>query len=878
MPGVDPRIHRSVEVRDHAGELRCWHLLDSLPLLEERGVEPRGTLLAVHGNPTYSLLFRSLVREDIPWRLIAVDQLEMGWSERTGTTRRLQDRITDLSLLTDALSIQGPVVTVGHDWGGIVSTGWALDNRHDVVGMVLTNTGIHQELGEQLPRALQLATSPGFLPASTSLTDAFLRTTLALSGDAIAPEVRAAYLAPYRGRARRKGIEAFVADIPDTASHPSRATLERLAEGIRHLHVPTLLAWGPKDVTFSDRYLRDLIERVPHADVHRFERTSHLVWEEADVAGTVADWLADTFGEDPTVPVDVSVRATPVSAYAEQAPVRHVGEALVRLAADPAHAHGPAVVEIGADGEPAREITWALLNKRVDDIAAGLLAHGVLPGERVSVLITPGADLTAVLYACLRIGAVAVIADAGLGIDGLSRAVVGSHPDWIIGIPKALAGARALGWPGRRISVEQLPSVDRRVLGIDTSIAQLAAEGSQMRELGAPLDAEWPAADADAAVLFTSGSTGPAKGAVYTHAQMSAMFTAVGDTLQLDPERGLVAGFAPFALLGPALGAPTVVPDMDITRPGDLTAAALADAVAALGSPAVFTAPAALRNILETAKDLDPARRAALARAASFFSAGAPIPAHLLRGLTEIMPEAAALTPYGMTECLAVAAIDLAGIEAAGEGSGVCVGTPVPRVEIAIAALDEDGETTGEITSAAGVTGEVLVRAPHVRDRYLMLWRTTRTSMRFEGWHATGDVGHLDEAGRLWIEGRTAHVLATADGLFTPVQVEEAAEAVPTVRRAGAAVVGPRGTQQVVVIVETQDDYRPGKATRPRPAEAPLQEAIRRAVRERSGAEVTAVFTTRALPTDIRHNSKIDRAALSRWSEQTLRGERADAL
>ena len=80
------------------------------------------------------------------------------------------------------------------------------------------------------------------------------------------------------------------------------------------------------------------------------------------------------------------------------------------------------------------------------------------------------------------------------------------------------------------------------------------------------------------------------------------------------------------------------------------------------------------------------------------------------------------------------------------------------------------------------------------------------------------------------------------------------------------------------MILETQERYRPGKPGRPRPAEPSLQEAVRRAVRDRSGAEVVAVFTTSALPTDIRHNSKIDRAALSRWSEQTLRGERADAL
>ena len=127
-PGVDPRADRIVTVRDHAGIERRWHLLDSAPLLAERGVEPVGTLLCVHGNPTHSFLYRSLIREDIPWRVIAVDQLEMGWSERTGTARRLQDRITDLSLLTDALGVRGPVVTVGHDWGGII--GWFVAGEH----------------------------------------------------------------------------------------------------------------------------------------------------------------------------------------------------------------------------------------------------------------------------------------------------------------------------------------------------------------------------------------------------------------------------------------------------------------------------------------------------------------------------------------------------------------------------------------------------------------------------------------------------------------------------------------------------------------------------------------------------------------------------
>src|SRR5699024_8935272 len=133
---------------------------------------------------------------------------------------------------------------------------------------------------------------------------------------------------------------------------------------------------GARDITFSDRFLRDLIQRVPHADVHRFEEASHLVWEDAAVASLVADWLQHTFGtaEQPRSAAPVW---RPVSDHAEQAPQRHIGAAIAELANDPRHAHSPAVVELGGEDGETREISWSLLNRRIDDIAAGLLAHGV---------------------------------------------------------------------------------------------------------------------------------------------------------------------------------------------------------------------------------------------------------------------------------------------------------------------------------------------------------------------------------------------------------------------------------------------------------------------------------------------------------------------
>src|SRR5699024_10691372 len=106
--------------------------------------------------------------------------------------------------------------------------------------------------------------------------------------------------------------------------------------------------------------------------------------------GLVSDWLRERL--DPAAaqkePAERIASPRPVSSFAEQVPERHVGAPIARLASDPAHAHRPAVVEMsGPDGE-RREISWSLLNRRVDDIAAGLLGHGVRPGDRVSILIT----------------------------------------------------------------------------------------------------------------------------------------------------------------------------------------------------------------------------------------------------------------------------------------------------------------------------------------------------------------------------------------------------------------------------------------------------------------------------------------------------------
>ncbi|MCH1884005.1 alpha/beta fold hydrolase [Agrococcus sp. ARC_14] len=885
LPGLDARWSRVVRVHGSgadAGVTREWHCLDTEAALAELGVEPVGTILAVHGNPTWSYLWRAIVDESLRaaragepvWRVVAVDQLEMGFSERTGAHRPLAQRVADLGAFTDAVGLDGPVVTLGHDWGGVISLGWAVDHPESLAAVALLNTAVHHPAGVPIPAPLRLAGARGVLGAATVATTGFLDTTLALASPALEPQVKAAYRAPYRSADRRGGIGGFVADIPVDARHESFEELERISAGVAALRVPALMLWGPNDPVFGDRYLDDLVDRLPHADVHRFEGASHLVAEDRPYAPAVLEWLRSSVAEPPAPPVEESPRPL-VEERADAAGTRHqtkptpftpLWHGLDARTGDPA----VAVIDMTR----GRRVSWRQLETQTRRIAAGLHGLGVRKGDRVSLLLQPGPTLTAVLYACLRIGAVVVVADAGLGVRGLTRAVRGSWPDVVIGERLGLTAARALGWPGVRISAERLPRLAAAALGVSHSLSEVAARGAELQAAGMQ-EPEAPRAHDDAAILFTSGSTGPAKGVVYTHGQLSALRDVLATHLDITPEIGLVTGFAPFALLGPALGTRSATPDMDVSSPRTLTATAVSAAVRASEAGIVFLSPAAILNVVATAEALTDDDRAALASVRTFLSTGAPISAAMLTAVAELMPNATPHTPYGMTECLLVTDITLEQVRMAADApdAGVCVGSPIGANRVLVSALDADGRATGEPSADPGVLGEILISAPHLKSHYDRLWLTDRAATRAtpsasERWHRTGDIGHLDAEGRVWIEGRIQHVIVAADGPIAPVGAEQDAETVDAVRRAAVVGVGPHGLRQAVAVVETI----PARA-RPGLADPQLTAAVRASTQ----LPLAAVLTVPQLPTDVRHNSKIDRSRLSEWAERALAGGRPGA-
>jgi acyl-coenzyme A synthetase/AMP-(fatty) acid ligase/pimeloyl-ACP methyl ester carboxylesterase len=828
MPGLNAAWSREVAVVDHGGVRRTWHVLDN-------GVTPtEGTLLCVHGNPTWSYLWRRFLASAEPgWRVVAVDQLGMGYSERLSRPRTLAERIDDLDSVTAALGITGRIVVAAHDWGGPISLGWAERHHDRVAGVILANTGVSLQAEAQAPLLIRLARSRLLHEVVCVRTGTFVRGAAWLTRPSLPPGIRAALRAPYSSAERRRAVGDFVADIPLTVNHPSRTALDRVSSGLADLGgIPVLLLWGPRDPVFSPAFLHDLERQLPQADVHRYAGASHLVTEDVPEAADHAwTWIRMRV-----------CRPKPTPAERPPGPV-------IDVTTSPGA--GTAIAEPG--GSRTRLTTFTELTTRIDAMAETLRHAGVRPGDRVALLVPPGLELTAAVYACWRAGAAIVVADTGLGWRRMANALRSADPDHLIGVPAAMAAAVALRIPGQRILIGDLLK----------PVPQIPDASANGPPAVSPMPSE-PIADPEAAVLFTSGATGPPKGVVYRHSQLRAQLELVRALCGITPDDRLVAAFAPFALYGPALGIGAAVPRMDVTRPGTLTAIALADAAAAVGGTLVFASPAALRNVVATASQLTAGQRVPLERIRLVLSAGAPVALPLLRDLQRLLPAAEIHTPYGMTEVLPVTDIALPELETAGLGNGVCVGQVLPGVRLGISPLDGLGRAPGAPLHAVDVTGEISVSAGHVKDRYDRLWATEQASSRDPGWHRTGDVGHLDAAGRLWVEGRLAHVITAADGPITPVGAEQRIEAQAPVTAAALVGVGPQGTQQPVAVVVPAAFARRGLA----------HDDLARAVRAAAEIPLAAVLAVRSLPVDIRHASKIDRTRLARWAGAVLVGAR----
>jgi acyl-CoA synthetase (AMP-forming)/AMP-acid ligase II len=541
--------------------------------------------------------------------------------------------------------------------------------------------------------------------------------------------------------------------------------------------------------------------------------------------------------------------------------------------------HTPAVVvpEGRSPGGRVRysHLTYRQLDEDSDRIACGLAESGIEPATRAAVMVKPGLDFFALTFALFKAGVVPVLVDPGIGLKSLGTCLREAAPEFFIGIPRALWARRILGW-GRE-SVRRVIQVapGRRWSGL-TTLDDLRRLGQRVLDEGraqAPFFCS-TGPDDTAAILFTSGSTGPPKGAVYTHAIFKAQIELFRTLYEIEPGEIDLCTFPLFALFAPALGMTAIVPDMDPTRPAQVDPAKLFEAIDDFGPTNLFGSPALLRRVGPAGISLE----RTIPTLKRVVTAGAPSSARVLAEFARLLePPAEIFTPYGATEALPVASIGSNEIlhetrYRTDQGGGVCVGRPVNGLDVRIIRISDEpiAHWSDELELPQGATGEIIVSGPVVTREYFRRPEATALAKIIDPdrgvfYHRMGDLGYFDDRERIWFCGRKSHRVILADTVLFTICCEGVFNTHPEVAR--TALVGVRLAERIVPVLCVEPVRRLTDVEK---------ERVRHELLEQGSAHAhtrpisTILFQT-SFPVDIRHNSKIFREKLAVWAARKLR-------
>ena len=499
------------------------------------------------------------------------------------------------------------------------------------------------------------------------------------------------------------------------------------------------------------------------------------------------------------------------------------------------------------------ERTFAELDALVDRTCHALLLRGIRRGMRTVLMVPPGREFLACTFALLRIGAPPVLVDPGLGIAGLKSCLDRAAPEAFVGIGKAHWARVVLGWGRKTIR-------HRFGVGKGTFPPGTWRLDSLRKEIPQQVSYEGPVLGADemAAVLFTSGSTGPAKGAIAHHGQLEAQVDALAKCHQLQAGEVDLPTFPLFGLFGVAMGMTSTVPVMDFTRPAQADPLHLIDLIERYQVTNLFASPAllgSLSNYLEKSGIV-------LKGLKRVISAGAPARHEAIATLANHLDaETRIETPYGATEGLPLCHVDHRKIletqDSTSAGLGVCLGKKVTGIQLDIVkpgGLPQDDSLPDESV------GEIWVSGPVVSRSYLFD-HAANTEHKFvdtngKTWHRTGDIGSRDKEQKIWFRGRASQRVTTPSGPLDTVAIERIFENHPGVFRTALVGVGSPGQQRAILCVEPHPDTNL--------AHSQIQnDLLEQARNNPMTREIKHVVITGPFPVDIRHNAKIQREALS---------------
>jgi haloalkane dehalogenase len=266
--------------------------------------EGRGeTVVAVHGNPTWSFYYRHLIKElRGAYRVIAPDHMGCGLSDRPDDEAypyTLERRVADFETLMDRLELDD-VNLVVHDWGGAIGCAWAGRNPDRVRRLVILNTGaFHLPPEKPLPWQLWLVRNTPLGAGLVRGLNGFARgaTVFGVTRRRLPKEVREGLCAPYDSWENRRAVLRFVQDIPLRPGDSGYDLVSEIAGDLPRLaDKPILVCWGEKDFVFDHHFLAEWERIFPAAEVHRFADGGHYILE--DYADEIVPLIREFFNRE----------------------------------------------------------------------------------------------------------------------------------------------------------------------------------------------------------------------------------------------------------------------------------------------------------------------------------------------------------------------------------------------------------------------------------------------------------------------------------------------------------------------------------------------------------------------------------------------------
>ncbi|MEM0970186.1 MAG: AMP-binding protein, partial [Verrucomicrobiota bacterium] len=467
---------------------------------------------------------------------------------------------------------------------------------------------------------------------------------------------------------------------------------------------------------------------------------------------------------------------------------------------------------------------------------------GVQPGDGVLFVHPVSIDLYVALLAVFRMGAVAQFIDPSAKRKVVQQAVKRLSPKAFFGSPKAHL-LRLLHPDVGRISLPLAPA--SWMPGIHWDLRR--SGGIEDECLPFPCEKETPGL-----ITFTSGSTGEPKAVVRSHGFLLSQYECLRSSIQLEEGEVDLITLPVFALANLAAGVTSVLADTDLARPGKADGPRIGSQLREENVTRCAASPAFFSALLRQKTEMIGVQK--------LFTGGAPVFPPLLDQLSAAAPHARIEAVYGSTEAEPIAHVSTDEIESVDregmkQGRGLLAGMPVTQIRLAILP-NEWGNPLGpfsdrefsEACLSPGTVGEIVVSGGHVLKGYLGGRGDEETKFRVddEVWHRTGDLGRLDDEGRLWLLGRASAVMPGGPNggeEVYPFAVEAALSFRSEVKR--SALIEQEGRR--VLVVEWADDV-----------EGAASEDLREDVAWAALDEIV----TMAIPMDRRHNAKVDYPAL----------------